>query len=113
MQFLTQNFGYVVLMIISAGMIVWPDIDRFINGGSEIGTFEATLLMNQKRAIVLDVRASGDFQKAHIPGARHIPEAEIKTRLTELSKFKDLLLASEEIHALVFLYPRWQPALRP
>ena len=89
MHFFTQNIGYIALMIISAGMMVWPDIDRFINGGSVIGTLEATLLMNQKRALVLDVRALEDFQKSHIPSARHIPEAEIKTRITELNKFKE------------------------
>jgi rhodanese-related sulfurtransferase len=89
MHFLTQNIGYIALMIISAGMMIWPDIDRFINGGSVIGTLEATLLMNQKRALVLDVRALEDFQKSHIPSARHIPEAEIKTRITELNKFKE------------------------
>jgi len=89
MHFLSQNFGYIALMIISAGMMVWPDIDRFINGGSVIGTLEATLLMNQKRAIVLDIRASEDFQKGHIPSAKHIPEAEIKTRIAELNKFKE------------------------
>jgi len=88
MHFLTQNFGYIALMIISAGMIVWPEIDRLINGGAEIGTHEATLLMNQKHAIILDVRAVEDFQKAHIPGARHIPAKELNARVSEIAKFK-------------------------
>jgi rhodanese-related sulfurtransferase len=89
MHFLTQNFGYIALMIISAGMMAWPEIDRLINGGNEIGTLEATLLMNQKRAIVVDVRPADDYQKSHIPGSRHIPESEIKTRIAELSKYKE------------------------
>jgi len=89
MHFLSQNFGYIALMLVSAGMMIWPEIDRLINGGNEIGTLEATLLMNQKRAVVVDVRGSDDFQKSHIPGAKHIPEVELKNRISELSKFKE------------------------
>jgi rhodanese-related sulfurtransferase len=103
MHFFTENFGYIALMIVSAGMMIWPEIDRMINGGSEIGTYEATLLMNQKRAIVIDVRASDDFKKSHIPGAKHIPASEIKTRVTELNKFKErpvLLVGSRPVAAM-------------
>ena len=88
MHFLIQNFGYVGLMLVSAGMLIWPEIDRLLNGGGEVGTMEATLLMNQKRALVLDVRGAEDFAKARIPGARHIPAAELPSRVAELAKLK-------------------------
>lgn len=88
MHFLAQNFGYVGLMLISAGMLIWPEIDRMINGGAEIGTLEATLLMNQKKALVLDCRSAEDFGKGRIPGSRHLPAAELSQKVTELAKFK-------------------------
>ncbi len=84
MHFLIQNFAYVGLMLLSAGMLVWPEIDRMINGGAEIGTLEATLLMNQKRAVVIDVRSAEEFAQARIPGARNLPIAERPARIGEL-----------------------------
>ncbi len=88
MQFLIQNLGYVGLMLVSAGMLVWPEIDRAINGGGEIGTTEATQLMNQKKALVLDLRSSEDFQRARIPGARNLPAKELDGRIAEIGKLK-------------------------
>ena len=88
MHFVIQNLGYIGLMIVSGGMLVWPEIDRLVNGGSEVGITEATLLMNQKRAVVIDLRAAEDFQRARIPGARHLPAAELATRISELTKLK-------------------------
>ena len=88
MHFLIQNFAYVGLMVLSAGMLIWPEIDRLINGGAEIGTLEATLLMNQKRAVVIDVRSAEEFAKARIPGARNLPIGELPARVSELGKLK-------------------------
>ena len=88
MQFLIENVGYVGLLLVSAGMLVWPEINRALNGGAEVGTTEATLLMNQKRALVLDLRSPEDFQRARIPGARHVPAAELAGRVGEFVKQK-------------------------
>ena len=88
MHFLVQNFGYVALMLLSAGMLAWPEVDRLINGGGEVGTLEATLLMNQKRALVLDLRSADEFGRARIPGARHIPPEELAQKIGDLAKLK-------------------------
>lgn len=88
MHFLVQNFAYVGLMVISGVMLAWPEIDRMVNGGAEVGTMEATLLMNQKRAVVIDVRSPDEFSTARIPGARNLPAAELASRVGELSKLK-------------------------
>jgi rhodanese-related sulfurtransferase len=49
---------------------------------------EATLLMNQKRALVLDLRSAEDFGRARIPGARHLPTGELAKRIEDLARFK-------------------------
>jgi len=58
-------------------------------GGAELGTLEATRLMNQSGSLVLDVRDAKEYAAAHLPRARHIPLPELATRLGEIGKFKD------------------------
>lgn len=103
MHFLTQNFAYVALMLISGAMFIWPEIDRMLNGGAEIGTMEATLLMNQKRAVVIDVRSAEEFAQARIPGARNLPAGELAARVGELAKLKGrpvLLIGQRPVAAM-------------
>jgi rhodanese-related sulfurtransferase len=89
-EFLLNNAALVALFLASGAMLLWPEISRLSGaGGSQIGTLEATRLMNQGPALVLDVRDEKDFAAGHLPKARHIPAGELATRLAEIGKFKE------------------------
>jgi rhodanese-related sulfurtransferase len=87
-KFLIDNIWLVLLMVVSGAMLVWPEIQRLMAGGREIGTLEATRLINGN-ALVLDVRDGNEYAGGHIPNAKHIPLAELDKRLSEIAKYKD------------------------
>jgi rhodanese-related sulfurtransferase len=87
-KFLMDNILLVSLMIGSGLVLIWPFIARLFAGGREIGTLEATKLIN-KNAVVVDVRDATEFATGHIPNAKHIPLTELGQRVTELAKFKE------------------------
>ena len=88
-DFILQILALVAIFVASGLMLVWPEIARLSGGSAEIGTFEATRLMNQGGTLVLDVRDAKDFAIGHLPRARHIPLAELSNRLEELAKYKE------------------------
>ena len=88
LDFLFQHIGLVILMAASGLMIIWPDLQNFGKAQATLSTLEATQLINQKHAIVIDLRRKQDFELGHLPGARHIPSDEIASRAEELSRFK-------------------------
>jgi thioredoxin len=45
---------------------------------------ELAQLLNERRVVAVDTRDAPSFQRAHIPGAVHMPLEEIETRLAEL-----------------------------
>ena len=49
---------------------------------------QAIQLLNREEAIPLDIRGAADYEAGHIIKARHIPLADLKSRLAELQKFK-------------------------
>ena len=57
----------------------------------EIGPAESVLLIN-RGAAVLDLRAQGEFKAGHIINARNIPFVELDGRAAELDKFKEQTL---------------------
>lgn len=88
-EFIANNLALVALFFASGLMLVWPEISRLVGvGGAEIGTLEATRLMNQGPTLVLDVREEKDFAAGHLPKARHIPVRELAKRVDEIAKFK-------------------------
>jgi rhodanese-related sulfurtransferase len=68
----------------------WPALARLTGaGGAQIGTLEATRLMNQGGTLVLDIREAPDYATGHLPKARHIPLSQLSKRVDEIVRFKD------------------------
>jgi rhodanese-related sulfurtransferase len=83
-----QNLLLIAVAVVSGAMLIWPYIQRNM-GGARVNTLEATLLINQKDALVLDVREPGEFAQGHIINARSIPAGEIEQRIKEIARFKE------------------------
>ena len=88
-EFISNNLALVALFLASGVMLLWPEIQKLVGGGgAEIGTLEATRLMNQGSTLVLDVRDGEEYAAGHLPRARHIPLRELSKRVEEIGKFK-------------------------
>ena len=89
-EFILNNIALVALFFASGVMLFWPEIQKLAGGGGgpEIGTLEATRLMNQG-SLVLDVRDEKDYITGHLPRARHIPLSDLANRVGEIGKFKE------------------------
>jgi rhodanese-related sulfurtransferase len=81
------NYLYLAVAIVSGAMLVWPAIRR-TTGGASISTLQATLLINQQNALVLDVREAAEYEKGHVLNARNLAVGEIEARAAELEKHK-------------------------
>ncbi len=82
------NMVLLGLAITSGGMLLYPLITRGMRPGAEVGPSEAVMMINRKDAVVLDVRADGEYAGGHITNARHVPEKQIAERMKELEKLK-------------------------
>lgn len=88
-EFVVQNLWLVALFVASGFMLIWPELSKLIGGPNEIGTLEATRLMNQGSTLVLDVGDEKDYAAGHLPRARHIPARDLGSRLEEISRYKE------------------------
>jgi rhodanese-related sulfurtransferase len=50
---------------------------------------EASAMYADKKAVIVDVREDSEWNEQHIPGAIHIPLAQLNERLSELKQYKD------------------------
>jgi rhodanese-related sulfurtransferase len=87
LKFVTEHVFLVALAVVSGTMLVWPAIRRSTAGPS-ISTLQATLLINQQNALVLDVRDAAEYGGGHVLNSRHLPGAELEARCSELEKYK-------------------------
>ena len=88
MKFITENIFLIAIAFVSGAMLVWPLVRRGA-GGPSVGTLEATMLINQKDAVVIDVREPGEFAQSHILNARNVPLGELAARIKDLERFKE------------------------
>jgi rhodanese-related sulfurtransferase len=87
LKFVTDNIFLVGVALVSGAMLVWPAVRRGASGAS-VSTLQATLLINQQNALVLDVREAAEYEKGHLLNARNIPLGELEPRAGELEKHK-------------------------
>jgi rhodanese-related sulfurtransferase len=87
LKFVTEHIFLVALAAVSGGMLIWPALRRS-TGGPSISTLQATLLINQQNALVLDVRDSAEYEKGHLLNARHLAIGELVERSGDIEKYK-------------------------
>ena len=85
MKFIIDNIWLIGLAILSGGGLLWQSLQQRAH---QLSIFQATQLINQGKAAILDVRDSYDFAAGHMRDARNIPAKELPQRLGELEKAK-------------------------
>jgi rhodanese-related sulfurtransferase len=85
MNFLTQidNLALIALLAVSGAALFLPTLSTLI-GGKGLSPTEATILINRRKAAVLDLRESEAYKAGHLPGAKHINAAGLTAAIEKL-----------------------------
>jgi rhodanese-related sulfurtransferase len=87
-QFVQANWMLILVMFASGAMLVWPLVQRRSSGMQDLGTLNATHLINHENAVLLDVRETREYEGGRLPNAVHIPLSQLASRAQELDRFK-------------------------
>jgi rhodanese-related sulfurtransferase len=90
-NFVTENIFLIAIAFLSGGMLLWPVVNRGM-AGATLGTLQATRMMNDQGALVVDVRPNAEFLAGHLPNARNIPDEDLPKRLGELPAGKPVIV---------------------
>ena len=72
MQFIVENWILILAAFVSGGMLVWPMVGKGGAAGS-VSTNDAVRMINQEKAVLIDVREPAEFASGHAAGARNVP----------------------------------------
>ncbi|MCW8932363.1 MAG: rhodanese-like domain-containing protein [Gammaproteobacteria bacterium] len=85
-EFVETNWVMILMWFFLLGMI----INSFLKSTFDISPQQAVLLMShEKDSVVLDVREDSEYQSGHIKDSIHIPMSALKSRMSELDKYKE------------------------
>jgi len=78
---------FIALALASTAMIA-NEVHGTLTGGKRLGALEAVRLINDRDALIVDVRPNTDFKKGHLLNAVNIPLAKFGERAAEIGKDK-------------------------
>jgi rhodanese-related sulfurtransferase len=79
----------LLFLIIVAGLLAGEAM-RLMRKYRELTPALLTQLINRDDALVVDLSSYADFEKAHIPGARHVAMSQFDPENKELAKVREL-----------------------
>lgn len=91
MNFVSENIFLIAIAFISGAMLIWPLVNRGL-AGATVGTLQATRLINDQDAVIVDVRPGAEFAAGHLPNARNIAPDELAKRAADLPKGKPVIV---------------------
>jgi rhodanese-related sulfurtransferase len=90
-NFVSENIFLIAIAFVSGAMLVWPLVNRGL-AGATVGTLQATRMINDQDAVIVDVRPSSEFAAGHLPNARNIAADELPKRAADLPKGKPVIV---------------------
>lgn len=86
LEFIVKNWPLALVFVVSGAMLLWPLLQRRLSPAREIGTLDATRMLNNDNPLVLDVREPAEVAAGSLPNAVHIPLSQLKARGAEIAK---------------------------
>ncbi len=87
-EFFLNNQLLCMAFIAVAGALVWTFFQGRAKGVRNIDPANATRLINQENALILDVRPEAEFRQGHIVNALNLPAAGLDNRIDSLNKYR-------------------------
>lgn len=67
-------------------LLILNEMSGVVTGEKRLSPLEAVRLINDRQALVVDVRTPADFKKGHILNAVNVPQTRLAERLHEIGK---------------------------
>lgn len=95
MDFLTDtnNLLILVVAVMSGVMLLFPNLSK--RGGNLISANEVVQQINQRQAILIDIRKAESYKAGHIPQARNIPAEDLVTKTEKIAKDKPIIVVCD------------------
>lgn len=89
-EFVTEHAALAFAFAGVTVALVYTELSRLTRGYKAISPAQLTQLINQENALVIDIRASAEFEKGHITGARNMTPSQFDPENKVLAKVRDL-----------------------
>lgn len=87
-EFIGNHYILSAIWVALLIMVIYSFIGARLRGYSNINTAMAVQLINQRDAVMVDVREDNEYTGGHIVNSIHIPLGYLNDRIKELEKFK-------------------------
>ena len=88
-EFFANNSFLIIAFAVVLLLTVRAEFMHQSSKTNELSPLQATRLMNNENAVIIDVSETADYKNGHIKGAINVPMKELKSKLSELQKYSD------------------------
>lgn len=88
--FVGNHLALSALFVVILIALVAMEFGRLLRKYKELTPGGLTLLINRESPLLVDLSARADFEKMHVPGARHVLPSQFDPEHKDLAKAKDL-----------------------
>lgn len=92
-EFLGNHFYLAIAFVGVLVALLVTEAQRFMRGYTALTPAGLTQLINRDNALVIDVSAQAEFEKGHVPGARHLLPSQVDPDNKELAKSRETPVA--------------------
>lgn len=92
-EFLGNHFYLTIAFVGVLVALLVTEAQRFMRGYTALTPAGLTQLINRESALVIDVSSQAEFEKGHVPGARHLLPSQVDPDGKELSKARETPVA--------------------
>jgi rhodanese-related sulfurtransferase len=89
-QFIGNNVALVALFVILLVALLATVVMDLFSKTRELTPAGLTLLINRETPLLIDLSSIADFEKMHVPGAKHVAMSQFDPEKKELAKTKDM-----------------------
>jgi rhodanese-related sulfurtransferase len=92
-EFLGNHYLLALAFVGVLAALLANEAQRFTRGYTALTPAGLTQLINRENALLIDVSSAQDFEKGHVPGAKHVAMGQFDPENKDLIKVRELPVA--------------------